>query len=564
MPKKLAIDWDEAELRIVVGNCSGTQVTVTHAAVLPLESTDVFKTLRTFVSEQGLEKNEALVAIGRGKAELRELQLPPVPDEELPDIVRFQAIRNFASAGDSASIDYLITSRSEQGVKAIAAAVAPDKLAEIKEVCSDAELQVKRIALRPLAAAALFLSRAKRNVGEGDTVLVDLLNDDAEIIVVRDGNVIFVRTVRIAASETARPRALVGELRRSLMACGASGTPKQVVLWGRESVHKREVDQLAEATGAPVEMVNPFDLVDVDRKTADRLPEHVGRLAPLVGLLACDEVCPERLIDFLNPRQRLEEKPSRWRTAAIIGIPVAAALLMGYLGYRQLRSLDSEIEQLSQANAGMKEQVDAAIRSVARTEKVDEFLDADANWLDELQKIAAKLPPSHEVMLKSVVASSDLRTGVSTVTLTGSASDQSVIEKLEEAIRDDDHSVVGEGASEQEGRNAYRWVFTEKISMPPDYAHRLRYEGIQAANEKQELPSTEDPNPAEEAAETAPAESIDSVMPSPEVSSEPPTEAASEPLMEPATDPATDPATEASSETPSETESESVSEEVQA
>ena len=40
---------------------------------------------------------------------------------------------------------------------------------------------------------------------------------------------------------------------------------------------------LAEASGSQVDVLNPFDLVEVDRKAKSDLPDHVGRLAPLVG-----------------------------------------------------------------------------------------------------------------------------------------------------------------------------------------------------------------------------------------------------------------------------------------
>ena len=98
-------------------------------------------------------------------------------------------------------------------------------------------------------------------------------------------------------------------------------------------------------------MLDPFDLVDVDRKLRDRLPDHVGRFAPLVGLLASDGIDADRLIDFLNPRRRPEAPPDHFKKALIIGAPIAAALLLGFFAYRQLSSLDSKIATLQAANA---------------------------------------------------------------------------------------------------------------------------------------------------------------------------------------------------------------------
>ncbi len=160
MTNKLAIDWDETELRLVAAQCqrnnlgSGGSVTISDAAVIPIANGNVFETLREAIQQRGFEKTETLVAIGRGRAELRELQLPPVSDDELPDMVRFQAIRNFASAGDSATVDFLVTKRTTESVEMIAAAVGPKDLSEIRETCESADLDIKRISLRPLACSS--------------------------------------------------------------------------------------------------------------------------------------------------------------------------------------------------------------------------------------------------------------------------------------------------------------------------------------------------------------------------------------------------------------------------
>ena len=95
---------------------------INDSEIVPVADGNIDEALRQAVSERGLQNTETLVAIGRGKAELRELQLPPVPDDELPDMVRFQAIRSFASAGDSATVDFLVTKRTESGIEIIAAA----------------------------------------------------------------------------------------------------------------------------------------------------------------------------------------------------------------------------------------------------------------------------------------------------------------------------------------------------------------------------------------------------------------------------------------------------------
>ena len=500
MVNKLAIDWDNDELRLVAAQCSGRSVKVTDARVIPIADGNVDDALRRAVAERGLQNTDTLIAIGRGRAELRELQLPPVPDDELPDMVRFQAIRSFASAGDSATVDFLVTKRTESGIEIIAAAVGPSSLASIQETCEAAELPVKRIALRPLAAAALYLiSRPPK--GNGDTVLIDLLADDAEIVVARGGDVIFVRTVRMPAVDAGRGRALAGELKRSLMACGSSGSIDRVILWGLESVHSHEKQMLAEASGSHVEVVNPFDLVDLDRNVS--LPDHVGRLAPLVGLLAADGSEGNRLIDFLNPRERHVETPSSFRRALLIGVPIAAALLLAFGVYRKIKGLDRQIAELKSANAALQPEVDRAKESIARTETVDEFLDGDVNWLKEIRRMAMNMPPSDQMIVRGVSVTANTRGGGGTLKVEGGVVSPSTIDAFEQALRDESHQVKGDGASEQKTEDAYRWGFTESITVAGNALRNERYAAMLSPPD-----SAAQPPPDEDAAEAPPSDSV--------------------------------------------------------
>jgi Tfp pilus assembly PilM family ATPase len=526
MVNKLAIDWDESELRLVAAQCNGGHVKVTDAAVIPVENDNVVDTLRAAIQQRGLEKTETLVAIGRGKAELRELQLPPVPDDELPDMVRFQAIRNFASSGDSSTVDFLVTKRSSEGVEMIAAAVGPSGLSEIRETCDAADLQIKRIALRPLAAAALLLTR-ERGAGQGDTVLIDLLANDAEIVVTRNGRVIFVRTVRMPADEKTRGKTLAGELRRSLVACGSRGSLDRVILWGRESVHADDRAMLATASDSKVEVLDPFDLVEVNRQAKSRLPDHVGRLAPLVGLLVADDGAADRLVDFLNPRQRPEESTNQYRNAAMIGIPIAAAVLIGFLMYRQLSNLDAEINDLAIANANQQEQVDRAIDSIRRTETIDRYLDGNVNWLGEIQRLASSMPPSEEMIVRRVAGSADDRGG-GTMTIIGGVTEPEVIDSFEQSLRDESHRVVGDGASEIETEDDFEWRFTESVTVDASAVRKARYRALDALSNES---TSTDPKQIKQPVDETPSVDPSSDQPSP-TSSPTPEPPASEPEVQ--------------------------------
>lgn len=540
MPKKIAIDWDETELRLVAAQCSGSSVKVTETDVVALDGRTVKEVLKNEVESRGWSKTDALVAIGRGKVELRELQLPAVPNDELPDMVRFQAIRSFASAGDSATVDYLVTRREDTNVDMIAAAMTPPKRNEVADGCDAAGLTPTRISLRPLCSAALYFIHNRNTAGE--VVLIDLLADEAEIVIAQDGQVVFLRTVKLPVEPVMRAKALAGELKRSLIACGSASESRRIILWGKSSVHADEVTKLSETSGGEVETLDPFSLVDVDRKLSASLPEHTGRLAPLIGLLAADELHGDRLIDFLQPRKRPEPKSNRGKLAAMIGVPVAACLLLAYGVYSQFSSLDQRIAIAESVKDDMQPQLKAADDSLADVALVDQFLDSNVNWLTEIQRIAENIPPSEQALVRQIAARTDPRKGGGTITLVGGVTDPDVIQKLQSELRDETHTVQGGGSSEGRSEDVYRWGFREEIEVDPRSIRNARYAAYEAMlNGKPPVTTTAPeesppaPPPSEEPeSKTPPSDSTSSDSTSTESTSPETPEANDAPTSEPA------------------------------
>ncbi|MCO8121977.1 hypothetical protein NHH03_09535 [Stieleria sp. TO1_6] len=534
MPKKIALDYDDSELRIVVANCNSSRVQVTDARVIPIaENESVSEKLRAYITGAGLQKTETLVAIGRGKAELRELQLPPVPVEELPDMVRFQALRSFAAASDRSIVDFLVTGRTAEHNTLIAATVSPVDLDRVRELCSTSELILKRVALRPLTAASLYLKQSKP---PQICVLIDLLADDAEIVIARDGNVIFVRTVRLPPGDAHRSGAIAGELRRTMVACGETETPGRIIVWGTESVHAGDLAAIKKASGCEdVQAVNPFDLVDMQMDRS-ALPDHIGRLAPLVGLLSSDENAPETLIDFLNPRERVEAETNRLRQVLMIAGPIAAVLLVGFLFYRQFASWDRKIAAVNDEIQLLVPSGEAADESLARTELIDKFMDSDVNWLDEIRRFAIKAPPSDKLIVETLYASANVNTrdsnGGGTLRVTGLVTDTDVIDTMEAALRDETHGVVGKGSQAQKSEDAYRWDFTETIVINGSDLRSIRYRRMAEHQSAEPAGTDAEPSDLEKASAMEQIEAVEEQAEQTESASDGPAQETSKPESE--------------------------------
>src|SRR5262245_38606213 len=116
MPNFLAIEWDSREARLVVARSRGVLVTLEHAfsvavgahpdRIDDLEAA-TGKIIGQALAQHRMGKMTTLVGVGRANIELKRLTLPPSPADELPDLVRFAALREFNSLDDSWPLDFL-------------------------------------------------------------------------------------------------------------------------------------------------------------------------------------------------------------------------------------------------------------------------------------------------------------------------------------------------------------------------------------------------------------------------------------------------------------------------
>ena len=204
-----------------------------------------------------------LVGVGREQVQMVLLSLPPAPPEELPDLVRFQAEREFTSLGAEAALDYIpLSGDATTPHQVLAAALAGAGVAEVNEVCQAVGVEPDRITLRATAAAS-FVARRIAAGGSEVSLVVNRLTDEADLTVLVGDQVVLVRTVRLPdPSEGAGAgKVLAGEIRRTVAAVRQQLGERQVgrvILCGNAS-EAGEAAALAGELGLAVEL---FDVAD--------------------------------------------------------------------------------------------------------------------------------------------------------------------------------------------------------------------------------------------------------------------------------------------------------------
>ena len=187
--------------RVAVARTRGREIVIEHAFAVDLMPRDVGTTaadvnvgeqIAAALAARNVGRCETLVAVGRASIELRGLSIPPSPPEELPDMVRFQALRQFTGIGEDWPMDFVpLESTEADSLSVLAATISPEIVEQIRHTCRAAELTPRRLVLRPFAAASLLRRRADSAPGSC-RMMVDLLADEADLTVVVDQQVALV------------------------------------------------------------------------------------------------------------------------------------------------------------------------------------------------------------------------------------------------------------------------------------------------------------------------------------------------------------------------------------
>lgn len=478
----VALEWNTVEARVVVATARGGRCTFEDAFSLPLDPPEtgteapeaaVGRQIAAALAERGLSHTETLVAVGRTNIELRQLTLPPAPDDELPDMVRMQAMRDLAGMEENWPLDFIpVEHAPDQPVKVLAAAIDPTSLAQIVAMCQTAGLKPQRIVLRPCAAVSL-LGRQQADGAGRLRLLVDLLLDEADLTVLSDGKVVFLRTVRLPGDplgDSSAVHALIGEIRRTMAAAGTALGARSfdsIALCGSGRAQSELAGLMSDVLSVKIELFDPLEGLALSARLAAERPERPGRFAALLGMLLDEVTATPQLIDFLHPRRR-EPPPNRNRAyilaAAAAGTILAAVVLYQWWAQGELAR---EIADLARESRARDVEVAKAEKALQQAGEVAKWMAAEIVWLDELHEFALDFPPAQDAMLTQLVMGISGAQG-GEMKLEGMAQTAASIDALEQRLRDAQHQVEGKGRSLDHSQRVYSWRFVSSLFVKPE------------------------------------------------------------------------------------------------
>jgi Tfp pilus assembly PilM family ATPase len=485
MSKLLAVEWDEHEIRLAIASSRGGVAVLEKAFSVrlppspdgkPVDRTTIGNALRAAVSGEALRKAETLAVVGRPSIELKDLTLPPAPDEELPDMVRFQAMRDFTQLQDDWPLDFIpLSGSAEESHQVLAAAISPETLGEARAICEQADLDLKHLVLRPCASASLL---ARHRPGPSRIrLLVDMLGDEVDLTVLNDDRPIFMRTARLAGDSASQEqfRAVLMEIRRTIAAMQNrlhGRRVDEVHLCGDGPHQTTLAERIETELDLPTELFDPFANFEGARAIERKLPEHRSRFVPLLGMLADAGASERQAIDFINPRRRPAAKS--YRREMLLGAALAAVLLLSFAGFTWLwtSSLDSDIQQLAGKGTNLDREIEKGKKVQREVAEIEKWMAGDVVWLDMLYRISTKAPKAQDAMLTGLTATTNNQGAV--LKLEGAVRTHEQFKNLEKQLRAEKVHIAPGEVDQDVKSTKYPLTFKSDVLITPQMAKASR------------------------------------------------------------------------------------------
>ena len=451
----VAITWENDRLLFLSASASGKTVTFEYAAAL-----DDPNKLGELISQYRLAKAETIVLLNRSDVEVRPLVFPPVPLDELPDLIKFQASKEFNHYEFNAPVDFFVTSKLENvsrstlfpAVKTsdsasdadgapkhiLASTLRLHTFQKIKAFCEEHNLVLRHIVLRPCTTAALW--RLSGNAAPNrSTLLVELNKNEASQTVVFQGEPVFMRSPKITRPHDVSvpdfAARILAELKRTRIAVRneIQGIDvDEIVLCGSGTMFESLAEQLTKGLETSVRLFDPIKGLTVKARDADE------QYAALFG--AIQQVVRRELfqIDFCNPKKRTEDTSKR---NLFTGIAAAAILLVvglfGYVLYSRM-TLNQDVAELKQEFAALQKTAGTVVEQKKQLDEIDKWLADDVNWFKQLGWLSENSLPSENMMVRNLDLASTASGG--TIRFVALLSDQSLVSRMQERFRDLNHT----------------------------------------------------------------------------------------------------------------------------
>lgn len=415
MPEYLAIHWDH-HLAALQGTAArgAARVTARYTGTWPADINPdqmphkAGEWLKGELAKAGADAKQTIVVLPRSAVLLKRAELPNTPDDELPDIVRFQSATTSSAPLERLLLDFIpLPAIAESPTRAvIMATVFKDRIEAIRTVLSAAGRELTSVVLAP-AAVAEWIGHLEQQRGDDPTrtsLVVLASGHRLNVGVLRDRRVILAQSADFPEDDPApTPQRLWAEVGRMLVPLEAHGGSGRIDRTWCVGLSGEAQTLLADRLECDI---RPADLyaggpITFPAGVNDDPVQYVSAAGALLG--ASGRTIEG--IDFLDPRKPPVKRDLRRQRMVIAA--ACAVFVMG-VGWWMLSSkqadLDAQIEQLRKTDGELTKDNKEREPLLISANQLGEWSQRKVDWLDEYRKIQKLLPGTDSLYLTDLRA----------------------------------------------------------------------------------------------------------------------------------------------------------------
>ena len=415
--------------------------------------------------DEGVGATKVVLLNPREAIVTRQLDLPDVPDDELPELVRFQAAVRSAAPVETLSLDYVpLPPGAYQGRRVLAFTHDRGRILEWQRALQSEGMELAGVLVSPIALAE-FADRTRTVADDRTRLLISQRGNRVELSLVDSRTVVFSHGTRLfEGTGSTHVQPLQAELMRSVVSLGQlhpgveigqvtyvpDGEPDEAVLTLLEQRFPGQVTTLR-GTRMIAE--------------AAQLLGHPS--ASLVGAaLSLGTPLVQRL-DLVNPR-RPAPKSDTLRQKLIYGGTAASLLLALLLAmwWRAVWARDAEIEFLTENVSTLATTLDKGKPLLAEAKAVDKWLTSVAPPIQSLATFQQTLPGTDRLYFTDLKLEPDPKAGRPRISGTAHARTRDDKESFEQGLRERGYDVQPKVANDNRKDPDYPVSFTLDIGMP--------------------------------------------------------------------------------------------------
>lgn len=483
MSSFLALDWEKHRLTGLDAEVVKSRVRVRRCFQLdwpdePLEGTgaaEAAQTLRQEIERLGVKAGQVLVALPREDVAVRQLEVPNVPDSQLPDLVYLQAETRSSSPLEGQAVDFVPLPRTPSDAmrRVLVVTIARRRIERIRSVVEGAGCELVSVGVSPAATAELVAQvDSRRGVGSDAMSLVVARHAKRlEISLLRERRLLFTHSAHLGGENDQQDnRQTLTEIRRFM---GARQQVDQDVAISRAWVigmHESEslCAVMHDLLSCEVDTIDPLADDAVDYRGKDAIGDDAAVAAP-VGLLLAQAGALVESVDFLNPRRAVVEKDRRPLQAGAVAAAVLLALIVAY-GVTRWRAsgLEADAVDKQEQLTRLSDAVKNGRPTVEAARQFEEWDDQNIDWLAEMQGLGTVMPDRERIYLVDARMGLSPGSGTAKIGATGFARTRQDVEQFYQRFAERQYRVEPHEITSDDRDSDYRHRFQLEAALAPE------------------------------------------------------------------------------------------------